>query len=74
MQLCLLCLSHDMSTSTNHVPQKAKQSQQIFCLRRKNNPRRYFASGDKIDKTANCLAGYGRAGLEKNRCCRSTGS
>jgi len=24
MQLCLLCLSHDMSTSTIHVPQQAK--------------------------------------------------
>jgi len=23
MQLCLFCLSHDMSTSINHVPQKA---------------------------------------------------
>jgi len=46
-----------MSTSTNHVPEKAKQSQQLFCLRRQNSPWRYFASGDKIDRTANCLAG-----------------
>jgi len=35
-----------MSTSTKHVPQKAKYSQQIFCL--------------QIDKTANCLSGHGR--------------
>jgi len=63
-----------MSTSTNHIPQKAKQPQKIFCLRRQNNLRRYFASGDKIDKTANCLAGHGWAGLEKNKCCRCTGS
>jgi len=32
-----------MSTSTNHVPQKTKQSQQILCLRRQNSPWRYFA-------------------------------
>jgi len=25
-----------MTTSKNHVPQKAKLSQQIFCLRRQN--------------------------------------
>jgi len=30
-----------------------------------------IASGDKIDKTANCLAGNGRAGLEKNKCRRA---
>jgi len=35
---------------------------------------RYFASGDKIDKTAICLAGHGGVGLEKNTCRRSTGS
>jgi len=35
--------------------------------------RQLFASGDKIDKTANCLAGHRRAGLEKNKCRRSTG-
>jgi len=62
-----------MSTSTNHVPQKAKKSQQIFCFRRQNSPWRYFATGDKIDKTANCLPGHGRAGLEKNKCRRSKG-
>jgi len=38
-----------MTTSKNHVPQKAKLSQQIFCL---------------IDKSSNCLAGHGRAGLK----------
>jgi len=38
MQHCLLCLSHDMSTSTNHVPLEEKYSQQIFCLRRQNSP------------------------------------
>jgi len=61
-----------MSTSTNHVPQKATLSQQVFCLRR-HSRWRHFASGNKIDKTANCLAGHGRTGLEKKKCCRSTG-
>jgi len=38
-----------------------------------NSPWRYFASGDKIDKPGNCLAGHGWASSEKNKCCRSTG-
>jgi len=38
-----------------------------------NSPCRYFASGDKIDKTANCLAGHGGVGLENIKCRRSTG-
>jgi len=32
-----------------------------------------FASGDKIDKTANYLAGRRQAGLERNKCHRSMG-
>jgi len=51
-----------MTTSTNHVPQKAKLCQQIFCLRSENSPGRYFASEGKIDKSANYLAGHGQAG------------
>jgi len=47
--------------------------QPIIFHKRQNSLSRKFASGDKIDKTANCLAGHGRAGLEKNKCCRSTG-
>jgi len=47
--------------------------QPIMFLRRQNSPWRYFASGDKIAKTANCLAGHGWAGLEKNKCRRSMG-
>jgi len=33
-----------------------------------------FASGGKIDKMANCLAGHGWASLEKDKCRQSTGS
>jgi len=50
-----------MYTSTNHDP------------KRQTSLSRYFASGDKIDKTANCLAGHGWASLENNKCRRSTG-
>jgi len=53
--------------------------------KRQNSPSRYFASEGKIAKkdilprepkleeTANCLVGHGRAGLKKNKCPRSTG-
>jgi len=34
-----------MSTSNNHIPQKAKYSQQIFCLRRQNRQDCQLISG-----------------------------
>jgi len=33
--------------------------------KRQNSLSRYFASEGKIEKTAKCLSGHGRAGLEK---------
>jgi len=60
-------------TSINHVPQKAKLSQQISFFRRQNSPGRYFASGGKIDKSAYCLASHGWASLKKNKCPWSMG-
>jgi len=44
----------------------------IMFHKRQNSLSRYFASEGKIDKTANYLVGHGRAGLEKNKCHRST--
>jgi len=53
--------------------------------KRQNSPSTYFASEGKkamedvlpleakIDKSVNCLAGHGWAGLKKNKCPRSTG-
>jgi len=53
--------------------------------RKQNTLSRYFASEGtiamedilpqeaKIDKSANCLAGHGRAALKMNKCLRSTG-
>jgi len=58
--------------------------QPITFHKRQNSLSRYFASEGKIaleifclrsqiSKTANCLAGHGRAGLKNNKCRRSTG-
>jgi len=59
--------------------------QPIMFHKRQNSLIRSFASGGKIalgdilpsvgkiDKTANCSAGHGQAGLKKNKCRRSTG-
>jgi len=47
--------------------------QPIMIHKRQNSLSRYFASGDKIDKTANCLVGHWWAGFENKKCYRSTG-
>jgi len=47
--------------------------QHIMFHKRQNSLSGYFASGDKIDKTASCLVGCGRVGLEKIKCRWSTG-
>jgi len=56
---CILCLQNEMTTSTNHVQQKAKMSQQIFCLKWQNSPGKY------IENFANYKAGHGRVDLKK---------